>query len=68
MHVTTREANEEKRVDWCKENVNDDLADAIWTDESSIQLETHLRTCSRKIGQPPKPKPRYMYMYKFIVA
>ena len=26
--------------------------------ESSIQLESHRRTCCRKIGQPPKPKPR----------
>ena len=53
-----REGNKVKRFEWCQEHQQDNFSDVIWTDESSIQLETHRRTCCRKIGQPPKPKPR----------
>ena len=48
-----REGNKVKRFEWCQEHQQDNFSDVIWTDESSIQLETHRRTCSRKIGQPP---------------
>ena len=54
----SREGNKVKRFEWCQEYQQDNFDDVIWTDESSIQLETHRRTCCRKIGQPPKPKPR----------
>ena len=30
----------------------------IWTDESSIQIETHKRHCYRLQGCPPKRKPK----------
>eukprot|EP00731_Ephydatia_muelleri_P000746 Em0001g746a len=53
-----KEGNKVKRFEWCQEHQQDNFSDVIWTDESSIQLETHRRTCCRKIGQPPKPKPR----------
>ena len=33
--------------------------DVIWSDECTVQMETHRRFCCRKKGEPPKPKPRY---------
>ena len=36
-----REGNKVKRFEWCQEHQQDNLSDVIWTDESSIQLETH---------------------------
>lgn len=53
-----REGNKVKRFEWCQQHQQDNFSDVIWTDESSVQLESHRRTCCRKIGQPPKPKPR----------
>lgn len=45
------EVNEEKRVTWCLHQVTEgdlDFQDVIWTDECSIQLETHQRLSSKK--------------------
>ena len=36
-----REANKEKCLDWARQNRNDTLEDVVWSDESTIQLETH---------------------------
>ena len=44
------EVNEEKRVTWCLHHVTEgdlDFHDAIWTNECSIQLETHQRISSK---------------------
>jgi transposase len=58
-----REANKIKRKEWClqyyDEVMNEELKDVVWTDETSIQLETHRRFCCRKRGQPARLKPRY---------
>ena len=32
----------------------------VWTDESSIQIETHKKFAYRKKGSQPKRKPRYV--------
>lgn len=53
-----REANKEKRLLWARENLDDNFDDVIWTDESSIQMESHRRHSCRKIGQRPRNKPR----------
>ena len=56
-----RTANKEKRLKWARENLDeaeDGFNDVIWSDESSIQLETHKRYCCSKKGLPPKNKPR----------
>ena len=53
-----RNANKVKRLDWAKENVGKDFPDVIWTDECSIQMESHRRHCCRKVGEAPKNKPR----------
>ena len=53
-----REKNKEKRLEWARDNIGDDFADVIFTDECTVQLETHRRFCCRKHGQAPKPKPK----------
>lgn len=39
-------------------NRNDDFHDVIWSDETTVQLESHRRFCCRKKGQKPRYKPR----------
>ena len=62
-----REANKAKRLDWAlqykDEVAADGFKDVVWTDESSIQLETHRRFCCRKQGERPKNKPRYISLH-----
>jgi transposase len=57
-----RDVNKIKRKDWCikycNDVMNERLTDVVWTDETSIQLETHRRFCCRKKGQQARPKPR----------
>lgn len=57
-----REANKLKRLEWAESHLqeacNNLFEDVLWTDESSIMLESHRRFCCRKKGAPPKPKPR----------
>jgi len=58
-----RQANKDKRLAWAKQYLNeceDGFDDVIWTDESSIQCETHKRFCFRKKGCAPKSKPRWV--------
>ena len=56
-----RTANKVKRLEWAREHLDeaeDGFDDVIWSDESSVQLESHKRYCCRKKGLPPKNKPR----------
>lgn len=56
-----REVNKQKRLLWARQYLNeseDGFHDVIWTDESSIQCETHKRFCYRKKKCAPKSKPR----------
>lgn len=62
-----RNANKVKRLEWANQNISNDFSDVIWSDESSIQLETHRRHCYRKIGSPPTPKPRAKHPVKVHV-
>ena len=52
--------NKDKRLEWCKLQVKDetDLAfeNVIWSDESSVQLESHRRMSFHKEGEPAKLK------------
>ena len=48
-----REINEEKRLRWCNSiDSNDKFEDVIWSDECSVQLNSHSLRCYRKKGQP----------------
>ena len=53
-----REANKSKRLEWAQQHRNDEFDNVVWTDECSVQLETHKRFCCRKNGEPPRLKPR----------
>lgn len=58
-----REENKMKHKEWALQYLSEALADngfknVIWTDESSIQIETHKRYCYRQKDCPPKRKPR----------
>ena len=60
-----RDANKVKRLEWARAYTSEadtGFLDVIWTDETSIQLESHRRFCCRKVGEPPRPKPRYSGM------
>ena len=53
-----RQQNKEKRLTWARDNLHDEFNNVIWTDETTVQIETHKRHCYRKQGQKPHPKPR----------
>ena len=55
-----RHPNKLKRLEWAINNPYSDeaFADVIFTDECTVQLESHRRFCCRKRGEPPKLKPR----------
>ena len=54
-----RDANKVKRLEWARQYLNDNFDNVVWTDECSVQLESHKRFCCRKQGEPPRLKPRY---------
>ena len=62
-----RNANKQKRYDWAKANLHDDFENVIWSDETTVQLETHKRYCYRKDGEKPLPKPRPKHPIKIHV-
>ena len=62
-----REVNKQKRLQWAQRYVNDSFTDVIWTDETSVQLETHRCFCCRKNGQKPRNKPRPKHPVKVHV-
>ena len=55
-----REANKAKRLAWAQEHDDDSFEDVIWTDECTVQMESHRRFACRKLGEAPRPKPRYI--------
>ena len=56
-----RDVNKEKRLAWAIQNKDMSFKDVIFSDESTIQIKTHRRTCCYKRGQKPryKPKPKH---------
>ena len=56
-----REVNKEKRLKWATENQDTSFDNVIFTDETTVQMETHWRTCCYKRGYKPhyKPKPKH---------
>ena len=55
-----REQNKQKRLEWCQKMIatNEQFKDVIFTDECSVQLETHRKRCYRRKHAPRKLKPR----------
>ena len=56
-----REKNVAKRLEWALQNKDMIFEDIIYTDETTVQMESHRRLCSYKRGQKPryKPKPKH---------
>ena len=62
-----REVNKEKRLKWAMENQDMTFQDVIYTDETTVQIETHRRTCCYKRGCKPRYKPRPKHPVKVHV-
>ena len=64
-----RDRNKEKRLIWCKKmsKEKEQFDDVLFTDESSVMLETHRKRCYRKRGTPRKLKPRPKHPVKVHV-
>lgn len=52
------EANKHKRLEWARKYKDKAFRDVVFTDECTIQQESHRRFCCRKRGEPPKNKPK----------
>ena len=57
------DVNKQKRLQFARIHRSDNFADMIFTDECSVQLESHRRRCCRKQGEPARNKPRYSHNY-----
>ena len=58
-----RDVHKEKRLVWAWRHLHEvatGFANVVWTDECTVQLETHRRFCCRKRHERPKNKPRYV--------
>ena len=53
-----RDVNKEKRLEFVRKYREDEFENVIYTDECTVQLESHRRFCCRKKGQPVRLKPR----------
>ena len=65
-----RANNKEKRVSWAEqylEEAEDGFEDVIWSDESTIQIETHKQYCYQQKGCSPKSKPRYVCKFEYAI-
>lgn len=51
--------NKTKRLEWAQQNKDMSFGDVIYTDEATVQVETHRRTCCYKRGQKPRYKPKH---------
>ncbi len=53
-----RDVNNEKRLEWARENREDDFSDCIYSDETTVQIETHRLFWCTKSGLKPRYQPR----------
>ena len=69
-----RTANKAKRLQWAQQYLSEAASgfqDVVWTDECSVQMESHRRFCCRKRGEAPRNKPRlelHTYTYRYLYA
>ena len=62
-----RAPNRVKRLEWARQHLGASFEHVIWSDETTVQLETHRRFCCRKKGQKPRYKPRPKHPVKVHV-
>ena len=61
------ESNKVKRLAWARKHLHDSFDEVFWTDECTVQMESHRRFCCRKRGEAPRPKPRFVFSpYKYV--
>lgn len=53
-----RPANRVKRLEWARENLGEIFENVIWSDETTVQMESHCRFHCYKKGCKPRYKPR----------
>ena len=61
-----REVNKQKRLTWAQQFKNDVFNDVVYTDECTVQMESHRRLCCWKQGEVPQPKPRFVLVCVFV--
>ena len=64
-----REVNKVKRLEFARHHLHEAEAgfnNVIFSDEATVQLESHWRFSCRKRGQLPKNKPRYVCSNKIV--
>lgn len=62
-----RHGNKPKRLQWATDNLNDSFENVIWSDETSVWLEKHLKRSYRKKGSNIHRKPRPKHPLKVHV-
>ena len=64
-----RETNKQLRKAWCEVQIanKEQFEDVIFSDECTVQLESHSKLCFRKIGEPRKLKHKPKHPYKVHV-
>ena len=62
-----RNANKVERLDFAHVHLHDDFDDVVWSNETTVQLETHKRMCYRKEGEKARTKPRPKHPVKVHV-
>ena len=64
------EINKEKRMTWCLDRIAEgdlELSDVIWTNESSVQLESHRKIMYQRKGHPVRLAARPKHLPKIHV-
>ena len=63
---THKQQQQEKRVSWCREQLEGgdfEFKNVMWTDECTVQLESHQRWTFHRFGEPAvnrlKMKPKH---------
>ena len=62
-----RDVNKVKRLEFAVTYLNDTFDDAIFSDETTVQLDTHHHRWYRKEGEKPRLKPRPKHPVKVHV-
>ena len=68
------EPNKQKRLEFAQANLHYSFETVIFTDETTVQLESHRRYCYQKTGEKPhliiKPRPKHptkVYLWAGII-
>ncbi len=62
-----REVNKREKNDMVPGRNKESFNNVIWSDECSVQLQSHSFRCYRKAGQPKKLKPKPKHPYKIHI-